>query len=111
MTLKTEIKFREIVNKVTKDYDNNFSSNIKYHESVEKAILMWVKFVSEKVDDLYSLRAIIQDATIELNYELRNTKDVIDICRLSYTVDILKTCLFIIDVDLEKQKAPEVYVF
>ena len=111
MTLKTEINFREIVNKVTKDYDNNFLSNIKYHESVEKAILMWVKFVTEKVDDLYSLRAIIQDATIELNYELRNTKDVMDICRLSYTVDIFKTCLFIIDVDLEKQKAPEVYVF
>jgi ATP-dependent protease Clp ATPase subunit len=111
MILKTEINFREIVNEVTKDYDNNFSSNIKYHESVEKAILMWIKFLIEKVDDLYSLRAIIEEATIELNYELRNTKDVMDICRLSYTVDILKTCLFIIDVDLEKQKAPEAYVF
>jgi hypothetical protein len=111
MILTTEINFREIVNKVTKDYDNNSSSNIKYHESVEKAILMWVKFVSKKVNDLYSLRAIIQDATIELSYELKNTKDVLDIFRLSYTVDILKTCLFIIDVDLEKKKASEVYVF
>ncbi|HJS64606.1 MAG TPA: hypothetical protein VJ767_07080 [Nitrososphaeraceae archaeon] len=110
MILTTEINFGEIVNKVTKDYDNS-SSNIKYHESVEKAILMWIKFVSKKVDDLYSLRAIIQDATIELSYELKNTKDVLDICRLSYTVDILKTCLFIIDVDLEKKKASEVYVF
>lgn len=111
MTLKTEINFMEIVNKVIRDYDNNFLNNIKYHESVEIAILMWVKFVSEKVDDLYSLRTIIQDATIQLNYELRNTKDVIDITRLSYTIEILKTCLYIIDLDLDKQKASEMYVF
>ncbi len=110
MTLKTEINFMEIVNKVTKDYDNNFVDNIKYHESVEIALLTWVKFVSEKVNDLYSLTTIIQDATTELNYELRNTKDVIDVTRLSYAVDILKTCLFIIALDLEKQKASEMYV-
>ena len=110
MAFKTEINFREIVNKVIRDYDNNFVNNIKYHESVEIAILMWVKFVSEKVDDLHSLRKIIRDAAAELNYEMRNTKDLMDITRLSYTVDILKTCLFIIDVDLKKQKASEVYV-
>ena len=110
MTLKTAINFVEIVNKVIKDYDNNFLNNIKYHESVEIATLMWVKFVSEEVDDLYSLRTIFKDATIQLNYDLRN-KDVIDITRLSYMIEILKTCLYIIDLDLEKQKASEMYVF
>ena len=53
MTLQNEINFIGIVNKVTKDYDNNFVDNIKYHESVEVAILTWVKFVSEKINDLY----------------------------------------------------------
>lgn len=100
----------QLVNKVIKDYDNNFVNNIKYHESVEIAILMWVQSVKEKVGDLYSLRTTIQDATNELSYELRTTKDVMDITRLSYSVDILKTCLFIIALDLEKQEASEMYL-
>lgn len=110
MSLKTEINFMQLVNKVIKDYDNNFVNNIKYHESVEIAILRWVQSVKEKVGDLYSLRTTIQDATNELSYELRTTKDVMDITRLSYSVDILKTCLFIIDIELEKQKTSEMYV-
>lgn len=110
MSLKTEINFMQLVNKVIKDYDNNFVNNIKYHESVEIAILMWVQSVKEKVGDLCSLRTTIQDATNELSYELRTTKDVMDITRLSYSVDILKTCLFIIDIELEKQKTSEMYV-
>ena len=101
MSLKTETNLMKIVEKLIKEYDSNSVTDTIYNESVERQVLIWLKYINERVSGIHSLRKIIQESINELIYQLTVTKDILDNTRIQYNIDILKTCLFIIDLDIK----------
>lgn len=106
MIVGFETNLEEMANKVILESRSNMS--IKDHNPIhdqflelEIEVLQWVLNVKNKQDnDLQSLKRIIQERINKLHIELENTRNISNINKISYIINILKPCLFIISLNL-----------
>ena len=106
MIVGFETDLEEMANKVILESKSNTS--IEDHNpthdqflELEIEVLQWVLNVKNKQDnDLQSLKRIIQERINKLHIELENTRNISNINKISYIINILKPCLFIISLNL-----------
>lgn len=109
MIVGFETNLEEMANKVILESKSNMTiedhnpTRNKFLE-LEIEILQWVLDVKSKQDnDLHSLKRIIQERINKLYIELENTRNISNINNISYIINILKPCLFIISLNLEEK--------
>jgi hypothetical protein len=95
--IKTIRELKSICNK-----ENNITFNQRLELEIET--LQWVLDIKRIVgNDIHDLKRIIQDRINKLNIELEK-QDRFDIYLISYGIEILKPCLFLLNLDLEKKE-------
>lgn len=106
MIVGFETDLEEMANKVILESKSNMSiedHNPTHNQFLELEIevLQWVLDVKSKQDnDLHSLKRIIQERINKLYIELENTRNISNTNKISYIINILKPCLFIISLNL-----------
>ena len=111
MIVGLETNLEEMVNKVIIESISK-KMNIEDHNTthnqyldLEIEVLQWVLDVKNRQDNnLYSLKRIIQEQIRILNIELENTGNISNINKISYIINILKPCLFIINQNLQSSR-------
>ena len=109
MIVGFETNLEEMANKVILESKSNMrmeDHNPMHNQFVELEIevLQWVLAVKNKHDDdLLSLKRIIQERINKLYIDLENTRNISKINKISYIINILKPCLFILSLNLEEK--------
>lgn len=82
------------------------ANNVIFNQQLELEIetLQWVLDIKKLVrNDIHDLKRIIQDRIKKLNDELKK-QSKLNIHLTLYVIEILKPCLFLLNLDMEKRE-------